>query len=136
MFLQWILYLSISVLNWIQVYQVFLVVTYGSLVDFIVQGLSLVEKVYNDYKIIINGIVILIGLFLCFLGKKTVKVVFHCRMLFLSLICLFVVVLLVQLLHLLSLPIFLVALKSGKYIECSNAIVKSKLFGLASVLVA
>ena len=48
-------------------------------VDSTVSGISggnlwdFIEKVYNDYKIIINGIVILIGLFLCFLGKKTVK---------------------------------------------------------------
>ena len=69
-------YPSISVLKWIQLFLVFQVVIYGSLVDFEVDALFLVEKVYNDYKIIINGIVILIGLFLCFLGKKTMKVDF------------------------------------------------------------
>lgn len=36
----------------------------------------LVEKVYNNYKIIINGFVIALGVFLCFMGKKTVKVGF------------------------------------------------------------
>lgn len=37
-------------------------------------ALFLVEMIYNDYKIIVNGVVVIIGLFLCFLGKKTVKV--------------------------------------------------------------
>ncbi|KAK8827861.1 hypothetical protein WA556_004493 [Blastocystis sp. ATCC 50177/Nand II] len=32
-----------------------------------------IENVYNNYKIIINGVVIALGLFLCFLGKKSVK---------------------------------------------------------------
>ena len=31
-----------------------------------------IEKVYNDYKIVVNGVIIFIGLFLCFLGLKSV----------------------------------------------------------------
>ena len=49
-------------------------VIFGSLVVFAQCVSFLVEMVYNDYKIIVNGVVVIIGLFLCFLGKKTVKV--------------------------------------------------------------
>ena len=49
--------------------------------------LSLVEKVYNDYKIVVNGVIIFIGLFLCFLGLKSVVVRFRHVDLRYSLIC-------------------------------------------------
>ena len=49
-------------------------IIYGTLVSCVSLMLSLVEKIYNDYKIIVNGVIIFIGLFLCFLGLKSVVV--------------------------------------------------------------
>lgn len=69
-------YLLIFVLRSIHWRLLILEVICGSLVLLQLDSLVVVEKVYSDYKIIVNGVVILIGLFLCFLGKKTVKVLF------------------------------------------------------------
>lgn len=42
------------------------------------ETLLLVENIFYNYRIIVSAVIIFIGLFLCFLGKKSVKVRFAC----------------------------------------------------------
>ena len=45
------------------------------------ETLLLVENIFYNYRIIVSAVIIFIGLFLCFLGKKSVKVAICLRIL-------------------------------------------------------
>lgn len=49
--------------------------------------LLLVENIFYNYRIIVSAVIIFIGLFLCFLGKKSVKVAI-CLRVYVSSTCL------------------------------------------------